>query len=309
MTKILAMFPGQGSQHVGMGKDLVEHFPASKQVFEEASDSTKIDILKLCHDGPESELMLTANTQPCILTVSVAIWRVLKAETDIKPIAFAGHSLGEFSALVASEKLDFSRACFLVRKRGEAMQEAVPAGIGGMAAILNLDAEILENLCEDISSSEQSVQIANYNSKQQLVVAGHQTAIEQLCTKLSADKVRYVQLPVSAPFHSSLMGKAREAMTPLLEETVINKNQHKIIANLTGASIAEDYDYSYLTKQIDHPVLWTQTMACSQELGCDSYIETGPGKVLFGLARRAVPKGTRLHTTVDIKKTISDLNS
>jgi len=309
MSNVLAMFPGQGSQHVGMSKDLLEQFPAAKQVFEEASDSINTNILKLCAEGPESDLTLTANTQPCILTVSTATWRILKSETDLNPVAFAGHSLGEYSALVASEKLDFSRACYLVRRRGESMQKAVPAGVGAMAAVLNVEAKTLNSLCEKISTKEHSVQIANYNSTKQLVVAGHKPAVDLLCKKLEADKIRCVVLPVSAPFHSKLMSKAKKDMTPLLQETKIKSNNQTIIANLTGNTVTTEYDFSYLAKQIDHPVLWTQTMDRAIELECDTYVEIGPGRVLFGLAKRAVPKDSALITTTDIKKAISSLNA
>src|SRR5262245_59185684 len=147
MTQMLAMFPGQGSQYVGMGKELVEQFPIAKQVFEEASDATKVNLLKLCVEGPEDQLTLTANTQPCLLAVSVATWQVMRTEAGVKTTFFAGHSLGEYSALVACERLKLSRAAFLVRKRGEAMQAAVPAGLGAMAAVINADAESLATMC------------------------------------------------------------------------------------------------------------------------------------------------------------------
>lgn len=308
MAKVLAMFPGQGSQYVGMGRELLEHFPTAKETFEEASDTLAVDIRKLCLEAPEHDLNLTANTQPCILTISTAIWRVLKQETGFSPTLFAGHSLGEYSALVASEKLAFDRACFLVRRRGEAMQEAVPEGVGAMAAVLNCEAQELEKRCKGISNEDQRVEIANYNSPQQLVVAGHKGAVTALCQKLEADRIRFVVLPVSAPFHSSLMVKAKEAMRPLLEDTEILKNDQAVIANLTGVS-ESDYSVNNLIEQIDHAVLWTTSMATAKASGCDAYVEIGPGKVLFGLARRCLPKGLKILATDDTRKSISELNA
>ena len=157
MARVLAMFPGQGSQYVGMGKKLLEEFPYAKRIFEEAEESAKIKIRKLCFDGPDSELLLTANTQPCILTVSIGVWQVLKEEVGLAPSLFAGHSLGEYSALVASEKMSLTDASFLVRQRGEAMQKAVPVGVGAMAAVLKYEGEKLEVLCKKLSREHLSV--------------------------------------------------------------------------------------------------------------------------------------------------------
>lgn len=307
-ASLLAMFPGQGSQFVGMGKDVLEQFPAQKATFEEAEDATKVNLRRLCLEGPESDLTLTANTQPCILTVSTAIWRVLQTECDIKPSTFAGHSLGEYSAIVAAGRLDLATAARLVRKRGEAMQDAVPAGKGAMAAVLNHPAQELEKLCKEVSKPDGFVEIANYNSPAQLVVAGHKTAVDALCKTLEAASVRFVLLQVSAPFHSKLMNKAREAMTPLLKEAGFKNNGSKVIANLTG-KVEPDYNAEYLIKQIDHPVLWTQTMETAVASEHKAYLEVGPGKVLFGLARRAVPKDSKLIDTSDIRKAIAALQA
>ncbi len=285
------MFPGQGSQYVGMGKLLVEQFPYAARVFEEAEDALKLNIKKLCYDGPEDELKLTANTQPCILTVSLATWAVLKEEIGFDPEYFAGHSLGEYSALVAAEVLSLDVAVTLVRKRGEFMQEAVPQGVGAMAAVMQTPADELEKLCFDISKSTGGrVEIANFNSPQQLVVAGHKETVESLVTTLTEQKKRCVLLPVSAPFHSSLMKPAREQMASYLKETRFNKSSKKIYANLTGS--IEDYQLGLLLDQIDHPVRWTQTIEnCSQQ-DMECYVEVGPNKVLFGLARRTLPRGS-----------------
>lgn len=306
MAQVLAMFPGQGSQYVGMGRELLSEFPATRMIFEEAEDAARINIRKLCLEGPEDELKLTANTQPCILTVSVAMWYVLRQEAGFTPYAYAGHSLGEYSAVVASGRLPLSRAAFLVRRRGEAMQSAVPAGVGAMAAVLNLSQEDLVARCQEFSSSGKVLEVVNFNAPGQLVVAGHKGAVEALCSALEASGIRSVLLPVSAPFHSSLMKPARDVMTPLLEGSEFVSNDTRIIANLTG-QLEADYGPRFLIEQVAAPVLWTQSLATASQAGCDTYVEVGPGKVLFGLARRTVPKTSKLLHTEDLRKTMSDL--
>lgn len=306
MSKVLAMFPGQGSQYVGMGRELLNEFPAVKVVFEEAEDAARINIRKLCLDGPEDELKLTANTQPCILTVSVAVWKILTEEAGFKPNYFAGHSLGEYSAVVAAGKLPLSRAAFLVRKRGEAMQEAVPAGIGAMAAVMNVPAEDLQVRCAKASIAGSVVEVVNFNSPQQLVVAGHKKAVDQLCSGLEQDGLKFVMLPVSAPFHSSLMKPARDAMEPLLKDSEFKKNDNRVIANITG-KVETDYNADHLIKQINSAVLWTQTMETASQSGCESFVEVGPGRVLFGLGRRIVPRTAKIMHSDEIKKAIEDL--
>lgn len=315
MSKILAMFPGQGSQWVGMGRDLLAQFPKSRLSFEEAEDAAKIPIRRLCIDGPEDLLKLTENTQPCILAVSVAQWRCLEAECGFSPSIYAGHSLGEYSALVASGRLDFSRAAFLVRSRGVAMQAAVPNGLGAMAAILNVPAEKLHQLCleaiknleslgkkakdEDDNIVPTALEIVNFNSPSQLVVAGHRFAVETLVELVGTHKGRGVLLPVSAPFHSSLMEPARRTMTPLLEETLIEPGKGLILANKTG-DIAPSYGWELLAEQIASPVLWYQSMEKACQIGCQTFIEIGPGKVLSGLAKRLVPKESEIRTSEDL---------
>jgi [acyl-carrier-protein] S-malonyltransferase len=291
-----------------MGKELLTEFPYSKEVFEEAEDATSVKIRHLCFEGPEDELTLTKNTQPCILTVSIAIWNVLKRETGFKPDFFAGHSLGEYSANVAAEKLSLGEAAMLVRRRGEAMQEAVPAGVGAMAAVLKYPAEDLKKVCAAESSPGRSVEVVNFNSEEQLVIAGHRAAVEAVVKKLSDQQVRCVMLPVSAPFHSKLMEPARLKMTPLLESAKFSNNANKIIANLSG-EIATDYNVGYLIKQIDNPVLWTQSMQTAVKAETKTFVEIGPGKVLFGLLRRSLPRGEHklLTTDPDVKAAIAEL--
>jgi len=309
MSKTLAMFPGQGSQYVGMSQKLLEAFPYVNTVFEEAEDSCKVQIRRLCLDGPEDELKLTANTQPCLLTVSVAYWKVLQAEVGLKPDLFAGHSLGEYSALVAAGKLDMKRASYLVRRRGEAMQKAVPPGVGAMAAVLKLPVDQLEVLCTKHSIPESRVEIANYNSDAQLVIAGHATAVLSLCEELQKLQVRYVDLPVSAPFHSSLMKPAKLDMRGLLESSYFAKNSEGIIANVNG-SLVRDYNSQYLVDQIDGPVRWIQSIDCAKSEGIQRFVEIGPGKVLFGLVRRMVPReGFEVIATDDIVEAVKALHS
>ena len=281
------MFPGQGSQVVGMAGEVLEQFPYSAETFQEAEDASGCSIRCLCAQGPDDELRLTANAQPCILTVSIAIFRVLQRELDFRADLFAGHSLGEYSALVGAEKLDLARAAYLVRQRGLVMQEAVPAGVGAMAAVMSSSIETIEEACRSHSRDESYVQVANYNMEQQTVVAGHKAAVEALCADFSTKGIRTVMLPVSAPFHSRLMLPAREAMRPHLDATSLHRNNTKIIANLSGKPI-EDYQTSLLLDQIDHPVMWTQTLATAQAEGIDIFVEVGPGRVLTGFVRRAI---------------------
>lgn len=309
MSKTLAMFPGQGSQYVGMSQKLLEAFPYAKAVFEEAEDSCQLNIRRLCLEGPEEELKLTANTQPCLLTVSVAYWKVLQQEVGLKPDLYAGHSLGEYSALVAAGKLGLNRASYLVRKRGEAMQKAVPSGIGAMAAVLKLPVDQLETLCTKHSQPESRVEIANYNSDAQLVIAGHATAVLSLCEELQQLQVRYVDLPVSAPFHSSLMKPAKLEMQALLESSYFAKNSEGIIANING-SVVRDYNSQYLVDQIDGPVRWIQSIDSAKSEGIQRFIEIGPGKVLLGLVRRMVPRdGFEVIATDDIVEAVKALQN
>jgi len=305
MAKILAMFPGQGSQYVGMGKDLCEKFDVARNTFSEADEFLGFKLSNLCFDGPEEDLKLTANQQPAILTTSIAIWRVLTSETPLSPALYAGHSLGEYSALVAAGKLDFEQSVQLVRKRGQAMQRAVPEGTGAMAAVIGFDPEALIERCGAVDSELGKVEVVNFNSSQQQIVSGHKEAVEALVRALAQEKVRCTSLPVSAPFHSSLMAPAREEMTAELEETPLLSTERSVIPNLTGKN-SRPYTIDNLIKQIDSPVLWTDTLKTAVEEGCDTFFEIGPGKVLFGLARRGVPKGLKILHSDSIEKAIAD---
>jgi len=299
------MFPGQGSQYVGMGKALCDGFEVARNTFAEADEVLDFKLSDLCFDGPEAELRLTANQQPAILTASIAVWRILTSATDLRPKLFAGHSLGEYSALVAAGKLEFARAVSLVRLRGQAMQRAVPEGVGAMAAVIGMDPAALSERCKAIDTGLGTVEVVNFNGPQQQIVSGHKTAVEALTAALAEDKIRCTPLPVSAPFHSSLMAPAREDMTPKLEGTPLHPTEPPVIANLTG-QLAQPYLIDNLTKQIDSPVLWTDTLATAVAEGCDTFFEVGPGKVLFGLARKAVPKGAKIIHSEAIDKAIQD---
>ncbi len=301
---MLALFPGQGSQFVGMGKEVFENFKIAQRTFEEAEDSARIKIRKLCFDGSESDLRLTENTQPCLLTVSVALTRVLKETIGFQPSGVAGHSLGEYSALVAAGAFPFSKAVHWVRARGQSMQSAVPAGMGGMAAILNLTDTQVEELCSDatqLAKQEDSTAIvepANYNAPGQVVIAGTTEALQAVRRVLELDqkhtnpkypRCKAIDLPVSAPFHCSLMNPAALAMEqlfgeeqkqPIVLDCPYTPNRTAAIEN-QGAQVLKN-----LVQQVDHPVLWKQSMENWINQGETRALEIGPGKVLQGLAKR-----------------------
>ncbi len=291
MKKIF-LFPGQGSQFVGMGKSLCENFATAKRTFEEASDALSRDLRKLCFDGPESDLKLTQNTQPAILTHSVAAFRVLSEETALRADYAAGHSLGEYSALVAMGALPFADAVRLVENRGKFMQEAVPAGTGAMAALIGAQEANVKSLCEAAAKTTGKVcEMANFNGGGQIVVSGHKEAVEEAVRLVGADPAygvaKAVLLPVSAPFHCSLMKRAEESMRPLLEKVAVGKLAAPYIANV-DAKIYSDSSgiVARLLAQISGAVRWEQSMQQLSGLGVTEAFEVGPGKVLSGLMRR-----------------------
>lgn len=312
MKKIAALFPGQGSQHVGMGKNLFENFKQARELFEEASDAIRMDLKTLCFEGPESDLTLTANTQPCLLLTSVAAFRVTEAETGFKPWVAAGHSLGEYSALVAAGAFPFASAVRWVHERGKAMQMAVPAGQGSMAALLNMDDEKVQALCQQASLAavekrktlgpnsdltvEPVVQAANLNSPGQVVIAGSVDAVQEAITILKTHPDQYprakaIPLSVSAPFHSSLMRPARDRMAQIFSSASENEKPHSLqfsyVPNRTARLTSEPgVVFELLTDQVDHPVLWTQSIETLLHAGVTQAIEFGPGKVLQGLCKR-----------------------
>lgn len=302
------MFPGQGSQYVGMGKELCDNHEVARATFSEAEDALGFNLRELCFNGPAAELQQTANQQPGILATSIATWRVVTRETELRPVLFAGHSLGEYSALVAAGKLDFTQAVKLVRQRGQAMQQAVPEGMGAMAAVIGFDENSLIEKCKAVGDHLGTVEVVNFNSPGQQIVSGHKAAVEDLVEALGKDNIRCQFLPVSAPFHSSLMAPAREAMTPALESAPLHATEHAVIANLTGR-VSQPYAIDNLVKQMDSPVLWTRTLSTALEHQCDTFFECGPGKVLFGLAKRSVPKGMKLIHSDSVAKAIDDSRS
>ncbi len=290
---IAFLFPGQGSQHAGMGKDLADNFPVAKQVFEEANDALGFDLASLCYNGPEEDLKLTANTQPAILTTSIAALRALESETGLTPAFAAGHSLGEYSALVCAGALDFADAVRTVRQRGTFMQEAVPVGTGAMAAILGLDLETLSTVCNNAAQG-QVVSPANYNSAGQVVIAGHTDAVNRAIelAKESGAK-RAMPLPVSAPFHCSLMTPAGERLAEVLNSIAVNEMSVPVVTNVEAAPNQDAARVrELLVQQVSAPVRWEETIACMINAGVQRYIEIGPGKVLSGLVKRMAKDGT-----------------
>ncbi len=287
MTRTIGfIFPGQGSQKVGMGRDWAEAFADARAVFEEAGDVLGFDLSRLCWEGPEEELQLTANTQPAILTCSIAMHRVVARE--LAPVAMAGHSLGEYSALVAAGALDFATALALVRRRGELMQQAVPLGAGAMAAIMGLDAEAVEEVAGD-ASGEEVCAVANLNSPLQTVIAGHRAAIERAVELAKERGARIAKLlPVSAPFHSSLMRPARQALEPLLAAAELRDPEMPVVANIDAAPVRRgDLARDALVRQVDGPVRWVDSIRWMIDRGgVDTFLEVGPGKVLTSLGRR-----------------------
>jgi [acyl-carrier-protein] S-malonyltransferase len=287
MAKWAFLFPGQGSQYVGMGKDLKQNFKVAADVFAEADEALHEDLSKLCFEGPEDDLKLTRNTQPAILTVSIAALRVLQKETGLVPSMTAGHSLGEYSALVTSGALQFADAVAIVRKRGTFMQEAVPVGVGGMAAVLGMETAELEQICKE-SAEGQSVAPANYNCPGQIVISGHMEAVKRAAAKAeAAGAKKVVMLPVSAPFHSTLMKPAAEKLAKALEPITVQDLKIPVLSNVEADFYSSKNDIKrLLTEQVDHPVRWIEEMEKMVREGVDKCVEIGPGKVLNGLVRK-----------------------
>jgi [acyl-carrier-protein] S-malonyltransferase len=280
------LFPGQGSQVVGMGKDLAQRHPVARGTFEEADDALGIKISQLCLEGPEDELRLTENTQPAILTVSVAAWRVLQKK-GIKPAFVAGHSLGEYSAHVAAGTMTFADAVRTVRNRGKYMQEAVPVGTGSMAAILGMSPEAVAGVCSDAAQGE-ICEAANINSPEQIVISGHVAAVERavrLADERGAKRAKV--LPVSAPFHCSLMKPAQERLAAVLQGLQFATPQFPVVSNVDARPVEDPESARVaLVRQVTGSVRWSQSMQWLVAQGAKTFVEVGPGKVLCGLMRQ-----------------------
>lgn len=284
------VFPGQGSQWVGMGKDLCAQFPVARGTFAEADDVLGLALSELCFAGPEADLKLTENTQPAILTASVAALRVLETETSLRPTWVAGHSLGEYSALVAVGALKFRDAVKVVRERGRFMQQAVPAGEGAMAVVLGLDMDVVAALCADASQTG-VVSPANFNGGGQVVIAGAKEAVAR-ATVLARERgaKRVLDLPVSAPFHCPLMQPAADSLRAILRSISIQPFSVGVVSNVE-ADVNRDPERvkSLLVEQAVSPVRWEESVRRLASLGCSRALEVGPGKVLKGLIKRIVP--------------------
>ena len=304
------VFPGQGSQSVGMLSELAENFQVVKEVFQEASDTLTIDLWKMCQTDGDS-LNQTINTQPAMLAAGYATYRAIKEEIDLKPKSFAGHSLGEYTALVAAGSIKFSDAIRLVRKRAELMQDAVPSGTGGMAAILGLSDEKVTNVCLNFKG-EGVVEPVNFNSPGQVVVAGSKEAVDEICELMKeAGAKRAVPLQVSVPSHCSLMNGASDEFAKFINETNIQLPNRSVIHNVDALS-SDDIDQikKNLIDQIKKPVLWTQTISNMSNLGVEKIIECGPGKVLAGLTRR-IDKNLSANAIIDkssLEETIKEIS-
>lgn len=280
------VFPGQGSQSPGMGKDLAEKFPVARQVFEEADDALGFSISQLCFEGPAEDLQLTENTQPSILAVSVAAFRALESTGAPAPAFVAGHSLGEYSALVAAGVLDLADALRTVRARGRYMQEAVPVGTGAMAAVLGGELSDVERICAEASGTE-VCSLANINSPGQVVIAGNTAAVDRAVELLKGVAKRVIRLNVSAPFHCALMKPAQDRLALDLERLEFKAPKFPVVTNVDARiTTAPDELRDSLVRQVSAPVRWVESMQVLMQNGVDTVVEVGPGKVLSGLMRQ-----------------------
>jgi len=305
------MFPGQGSQRVGMGRDLAAMYPVAQETFDEADAALGYKLSQLCFEGPEDKLKLTEITQPAILTVSVAAWRVLQSQ-GMASSYVAGHSLGEYSAHVAAGTLSFSDAVRAVRNRGKYMQEAVPVGVGAMAAILALPAEEVEQVCAEVAQGE-VCQAANLNSPDQTVISGNKAAVER-ATELAKKRgaKRAILLPVSAPFHCALMQPAQDRLAQDLSRLEFHNAEVAVMCNVDAALVSTgDASRDALIRQVTGAVQWVKSMRALIALGVENFVEVGPGKVLCGLMRQIDRSRScvNVEDEASLEKTINHLSA
>ena len=315
VSRIVMLFPGQGSQTVGMGRDLSENFSEYRETLAEASDALGFSMERLCFEDPQQQLNLTEYTQPALLASSVAAHRVLAKRANLKAVqAVAGHSLGEYSALVCAGALQFSDALKAVRFRGQAMQRAVPLGVGGMAAYVGSQVEKVVALCKELSTEQACVEPVNFNSRSQVVISGHKAAVDTAVSRISAEKLgRGIPLSVSAPFHSSLMQPAAKEMEQYLEQVSLKALLTPLYANVDALKYSESkYSRTQLVKQIASAVLWTQTLdgiASAEQPSL--WLEVGTGAVLQGLVKKtldnAISAGT--HDSESMKNILAALGA
>ena len=300
------IFPGQGSQLVGMGKDLHSKYSLVKNLFKEADDTLGFSISKLILEGPKEELDLTENTQPAIFVLSYSIFKLIKEEfnTDLnKASFFAGHSLGEYSALASAESLSFSDTLKILKIRGKAMQDSVPKGIGGMVAVLGSEIEIIENIIGK-NKDKYECFIANDNSEGQIVLSGNMIDLEKMMIDLKSNNIKNIKLPVSAPFHCKLMNKATILMNQEISKLNFQEPKNTLISNVTGNEISNSKELKeLLVKQIESRVRWRESVKQMISRGVNQFIEIGPGKVLSGLIKRIDRnvKVSAINTEEDIK--------
>jgi [acyl-carrier-protein] S-malonyltransferase len=288
MSKIAFVFPGQGSQFVGMGRDFYENEPAAKAIFDAADQALGFSLSALCFEGPEDQLRLTENTQPAILTTSIAVLRVLQEKVSITPDFTAGHSLGEYSALVAAGAISFEDGVRTVRARGQYMEQAVPAGKGAMSAIMGMERDVLTQICDEVTGKGYPVQLANMNCPGQIVISGSAEGVQQAGEEAKNQGARRViPLNVSGPFHSMLMEPAAVKLADTLKQCELKDASVDVVANVSARSVRskEEIEQS-LIEQVSSPVLWEDSVRYMLEQGVETFVEIGPGNVLSGLVKK-----------------------